>query len=213
MAENNDAIRFLGDINSAQRWSRRLALAAVAVSAAVCVAAVALAFSYARSNASRVYVLDQGAVLEARRAANDAQRDLEVMDHVTRFHELFYNISPNVTTINQNVNRALELADESAYRYFNDLKEQRYYSKLIDINATQQIYVDSVVVDIMSYPYRASVHASLYVLRESTISLYSLDSECTLTEVERSTKNPHGLMIHDFYAARPQLVETKERNR
>lgn len=208
----NDAIKFLSNFESRQKGLTRVAFVALAVSALVSIGAVAAAFSYVKASESKVYVLDEGAAMEARRAANGEQKDLEVIDHITRFHELFYNIAPNITTINQNVSRALELADESAYKYFEDLKEQRYFNTLININATQQISVDSVVVDIYTYPYKAKAFNSLYVLRESTIALYALETECELTEVARSVKNPHGLMMRRFYATKPRLVEQRSRN-
>ena len=105
----------------------------------------------------------------------------------------------------------MELADESAYNYFNDLKEQRYFATLININATQQIVVDSVLVAVDRYPYRARCLASLYVMRESNISMYSIQTDCELVEVARTRKNPHGLMMRKFYATKPELIETRKR--
>lgn len=208
----NDAIKFLSDINTTQKTLKTVALVAVAAAAFTCIVAVAIATARVRQAAGTVYVLNEGAAMEANRADNKAQRDLEVINHVTRFHELFFNIAPNLTMINQNTARALELADESAYKYFNDLKEQRYYSTLININATQQIYVDSVKVDVAHYPYRAVTFASLYVVRETTATQYAIKTSCELTNVVRTPKNPNGLMMHKFYATKPELIETRNRN-
>jgi conjugative transposon TraK protein len=207
----NDAIKFLNDMRSTQRGFRLVALVSLGVAALVSIAAVFLALSYVEKSKSEVFVLDQGAALEAQRATNGAQKDLEVIDHVTRFHELFFNIAPNITAINQNISRAMELADESAYKYFTDLKEQRYFATLININATQQIVVDTVAVAVDRYPYLAKTKASLYVLRESNISLYSIETECELVEVARTRTNPHGLMMRKYYATKPQLIETRPR--
>ena len=211
MAESNDAIKFLADIQSTQKGLRSVAFISLAVAAVVCVVSVFISLTFARQASSEVYVLDQGAAMEASRMKNDVQKDLEVINHVTRFHELFFNIAPNVTAMNQNISRAMELADESAYRYFNDLKEERYFSQLININATQQVSVDSVKVDVGSYPYRAVAYLSLYVLRESTVTLYSMRSQCELTNVPRTVKNTNGLMMHKFFATKPELVETRDR--
>lgn len=211
MEGQNDAIRFLADMQSTQKGLKSVAFAALGIAAAVCIISVAVSLYFVRKSAGEVYVLDQGAAMEASRMKNDTQRDLEVINHVTRFHELFFNIAPNVTTINQNISRAMELADESAYKYFNDLKEDRYFSQLININATQQIVVDSVKVDVVNYPYRAIAFGSLYVLRESTVTLYSIRTQCELTNVQRSVKNPNGLMMHKFYATKPELIETRDR--
>ncbi len=208
----NDAIKFLADMRSTQKGLRATTFAALAVCALVSVAAVFLAMRYVERGKSEIFILDEGAAIEARRAENGEQRDLEVTDHMRRFHELFFNIAPNLTTINQSVARAMELADESAYRYFTDLKEQNYFSTLIRDNITQQIVVDSVKVDVVSYPYRATAWSSLYVLRESNITLYTMRTQCEMTNVQRSVKNPHGLMIHRFHASKPEFVETRVRN-
>ena len=207
----NDAIKFLNDMRSTQKGLRSVAFVSLGVCALVCVMAVFIAFRYVEQSRSEIFVLDQGAALEAQRAKNGEQKDLEVIDHVTRFHELFFNIAPNVSAINQNISRAMELADESAYKYFSDLKEQKYFATLININATQQIVVDSVLVAVNRYPYRARCLSSLYVMRESNITRYSLQSDCELVEVARTRKNPHGLMIRKFYAGKPEFVETRNR--
>lgn len=207
----NDGIKFTTDLISSFKGMKLLTWAAVITCAFVCTASVAFAFRYAKQQEMKIYILEKGSIMEAVRAENGAQRDLEVIDHVTRFHELFYNIAPNVTTINQNINRALELADKSAYQYFNNLKEKRYFQTLIDINATQQISVDSVKVDIMQYPYRVKAYSSLYVLRESTITLYKMESSCNVVEAGRTQRNPHGLMITNYYAENPKLIESRNR--
>jgi len=207
----NDGIKFTTDLISSFKGMKLLTWGAVISSVLVCTLSVALSFRYAKQQEFKIYVLEKGSIMEAVRAENGAQRDLEVIDHVTRFHELFYNIAPNITTINQNINRAFELADKSAYQYFNNLKERQYFQTLIDINATQQISVDSVKVDIMSYPYKVRAYSSLYVLRESTIALYKMQSSCDVVEAGRTKSNPHGLMITNYYAENPKLVESRNR--
>lgn len=207
----NDAVRFLANMQSSQRGLRNVALAALFVAAVVAVGASFLALDYVRKSEDNVYVLDQGAVLELRRATNGEQKDLEVIDHVTRFHELFYNISPNVTTINENTARALELADESAYRVFNDLKEQSHYANMIQRNASQQIIVDSVAVNVLTYPYQVTTFCTLYILRETKIFQYTMRTKCEVLEVQRSRKNPHGLMMTRYFAEDPELVKSVTR--
>lgn len=210
--KDNDAIQFLGDMKTTLTSNRLVMLLSVGLAAVIALGSLILYHKHTDKIESNIYVIDQGSVLQASRTSNGAQRDLEVIDHVTRFHELFYNIAPNVNTINQNINRALELADESAYKYFSDLKENRYFTQLININATQQISVDSVHVDINTYPYRAEAFNTLYILRNSNISKYSMRTTCELTEISRTPTNPHGLLIGKFFADKAILLETRDRN-
>lgn len=209
--KENDAIQFTSNIQSSFKGMKISMYVMAALCAVICIANAKISAGKVDAAARNIYVIDQGSVLQANRADNGEQRDLEAMDHVRRFHELFYNLSPNVNLINQNIERALNLADESAYDYFNDQKEANYYSRLIDINATQQISIDSIKVNILTYPYQAETYASLFVLRESNISYYTMRTTCTLTETERSSDNPHGLMIGNFYATKPEFQGTNRR--
>lgn len=211
MEKKNDAIKFLEDMQSSFKKMKMVIICMTIVTCFSVVASYFYAHNEARNSKEQIYILDQGSILEAKRSSNEAQRDLEVIDHVTRFHEMFFNLAPNITTINQNISRALELSDESAYKYFSDLKESNYFSSIINLNATQQIQVDSVRVDVSIYPYSAETFATLYILRESTISKYTINSSCRVNEVIRTKKNPHGLMITKFFADKAKHIETRNR--
>ena len=208
----NDGIKFLSDISSSFKKMKFVSITAAAICILVSLGSVAFSFHYANAQKEQVYVLDEGSVLAAYRSDNSVQKDLEVINHCTRFHELFFNMAPNINTINQNVDRALELADESAYNYYSDLREQQYFSRLIQANATQQIVVDSVKVNVDSYPYAARTYASVYILRESNITKYEFRSLCGLHETNRTQTNPHGLMIERFQVEKFNKLETRKRN-
>ena len=51
-------------------------------------------------------------------------RPAEAREHVRRFHELFFGLSPQKDAIEHNINRALQLADKSAYHYYVDFAEK-----------------------------------------------------------------------------------------
>ena len=52
--------------------------------------------------------------------SQDAQqnRPVEAREHIRRFHELFFTLSPDKNAIESNVQRALYLSDESAIGYY-----------------------------------------------------------------------------------------------
>ena len=211
MKDSNSAIQFLADIQAGVKRSRIASIAVAAIAAVTVVASLVYTYTYTLSQKEQVYVLDQGAVLSAFKADNGVQKDLEIINHVTRFHELLFNLSPNIEMINANARKALELADGSAYDFFRDLQEKQYYSRLISINAVQQIQVDSVKFDLSAYPYTARTYSSLYILRESVIAKYDYRTACELVDVERSLTNPHGLLIRKFREEHNELVETRKR--
>ena len=49
-------------------------------------------------------------------------RPVEAREHIRRFHELFFSLSPDKSAIESNVQRALYLSDESAIGYYRNLQ-------------------------------------------------------------------------------------------
>lgn len=58
-------------------------------------------------------------------------RPVEAREHVKRFHELFFTLSPDKNAIESNIKRSLFLADKSAFNYYRDLSEKGYYNRII----------------------------------------------------------------------------------
>lgn len=207
----NDIIRFQKSIETSFRRTKFLTGMTIALCSLVAVVSVFASYSFAREQKAQIYVLDKGQSFLALQSDGMATKDLEIMDHVTRFHELFFNMAPNANAIIQNVNRALVLSDKSVYDYYSDLSEQGFYARLVQANITQQMVVDSVKVDISTYPYTARCYAHQYMIRESNITTYEFESTCQLMETSRSKDNPHGLMIEKFVVARNESLGTKKR--
>lgn len=206
------AIRFLADIGSTMKTLRTVALVAVVLTALVSLLAFYLSASMIGKAQDVIYVVENGTAQAATRALSDSERDKEVMSHLTMFHMLLYDAIPNIAIINERHALAMEMADESVWRYLKDLEESRYFSTIVDLNMSQQIQVDSMNVNIDVYPYRAEVFTSLTVMRASTIAVYFLRTECTLTNTPRSRENPAGLLVGDFYADKPVLLDRRQRS-
>ena len=191
---------------------RRVCIATVAVSAAVVLVTLIASYGFVRAERETVYVLDRGTASSATASDGDAQRELEVRDHVSRFHELMFNLAPSAEAIRSSVDRALLMSDRSAYNYWQDLSERGFYSRLVSANISQTFSADSIRTDMASYPYGAEVFGKLYLIRESNITLYDVHTTCRLVDVGRSTDNPHGLMIEQFRVVSNDKVETRRRN-
>ena len=171
-----------------------------------------MAFSYAEKQRQKIYVLDQGkSLLLALQTDAIMNKELEIKDHVSRFHELMFTLSPQKQSIQENLDRAFNLSDRSAYEYSQDLAEKGYYSRLISANISQQMIVDSVKFEDDSYPYKIRTYARQYVIRESSMSEYSFVSTCQITNIGRSDVNPHGLLIEKFNVIENNLIESRKR--
>ena len=128
-------------------FRRQSLLTIVAVGGALVFALVVglSALSYAEKQRQKIYVLDQGkSLLLALQTDAILSKDVEIRDHVTRFHELMFTLSPQKQTIQENLDRAFNLADRSAFDYSQDLAEKGYYARIVSANISQQMLVDSV---------------------------------------------------------------------
>ncbi len=132
-------------------------------------------------------------------------RPVEAREHIKRFHELFFTLSPDKAAIESNITRALFLVDKSAFRYYQDMSEKGYYNRIISGNINQAITVDSVACDFNSYPYRAVTYARQMIIRESNLTERSLVTRCDLINSVRSDNNPHGFVMERF-----EILENKD---
>lgn len=208
----DNLIKYFDNIDSSFRKMKFLTIASLICAGCVCLLSVGIAAWSSEHARESVYVIEKGSAVMARRSHEDANRDMEAADHVTRFHELMFNLSPSSESIKRNVDRALLMSDRSAYDYWMDLSERGFYQRLVSANVSQEIVVDSVKVDMQSYPYGAITYGKLFLLRESNITSYQFESTCRLVEVERSPSNPHGMMIEKFLVTRNDNLGTRKRN-
>ena len=200
------------DIEKSFKSQNRLTVVAVAGSLLFALVVGVYALTFAEKQREKIYVLDQGkSLLLALQTDAILSKDVEIRDHVTRFHELMFTLSPQKQTIQENLDRAFNLADRSAYEYSQDLAEKGYYSRLVSANISQQMIVDSGAVVSRVSPYRVRSYAEQYAARESTVSQYSVVSACQLINAGRSDVNPHGLIIEKFKVVENNLVETRKR--
>ena len=208
----DNLIKYFDNIDSSFMKMKFLTIASLICAGCVCVLSVGIAAWSSEHARDSVYVIEKGSAVMARRSHEDANRDMEAADHVTRFHELMFNLSPSSESIKRNVDRALLMSDRSAYDYWMDLSERGFYQRMVSANVSQEIVVDSVKVDMQSYPYGAITYGKLFLLRESNITSYQFESTCRLVEVERSPSNPHGMMIEKFLVTRNDNLGTRKRN-
>lgn len=189
----------LKNIETSFRQIRLFSMVFLALCAVVTVWSVWSSYRFAERQREKIYVLDNGKSLMLALSQDLSQnRPAEAREHVRRFHELFFSLSPQKDAIEHNIHRALLLADKSAYHYYVDLAEKGYYNRLISGNINQVVQVDSVACDFNSYPYKARTYARQMIIRESNVTERSLVTECRLQNAVRSDDNPNGFIIEHF---------------
>jgi conjugative transposon TraK protein len=167
---------------------------------------------FAEKQRQKIYVLDKGKSLILALSQDLSQnRPVEAREHIRRFHELFFTLSPDKNAIESNINRAMFLADKSVYNYYKDLVEKGYFNRIITGNINQNLLVDSVVVNFKNYPYSAATYARQIIIRESNITERSLVTSCKLINSVRSDNNPHGFAIENFRVKENRDIQTIDR--
>ena len=202
----------LKNIETSFRQIRLFGIVFVCACAVIAIASVCCSLNFAEKQREKIYVLDNGKSLMLALSQDMSQnRPAEAREHVRRFHELFFTLSPDKSAIQHNIDRALILADKSAYNYYTDYVEKGYYNRIIAGNVNQVLQVDSVVCDFNNYPYTAKTYAKQLIIRQSNVTTRSLITTCRLTNSSRSDDNPNGFIIEGLTILENQDLQTVKR--
>ncbi|NLU94844.1 conjugative transposon protein TraK [Chitinophaga sp. Ak27] len=193
------------NVDSAFRYIRMVSLMVITGSIALCLYTIYKSFEMAKAKNEKVYVLVNGKALEAYGSERKDNFAVEAKDHIKTFHTYFFTLSPDDKAIEANMSKALYLADESAKRQYDDLKEANYYSNIISSNVNQTIRIDSVTLDMNGNQARFRCYAIQTLTRPTSILSRSLETAGDLREISRSDNNPHGFLIERW-----KILENKD---
>ena len=189
----------LTNIETSFKQIRLFGIVFVCLCAAITIFSLWSAYDFAEKQRQKIYVLDGGKSLMLALSQDLSQnRPVEAREHVRRFHELFFTLSPDKSAIEGNIRRALMLSDKSAFNHYKDLSEKGYYNRIISGNIIQNLAIDSISCDFDAYPYRVATYARQMIIRESNVTERSLVTTCRLLNSVRSDNNPHGFTIEAF---------------
>ncbi|MES2648073.1 MAG: conjugative transposon protein TraK [Bacteroidota bacterium] len=186
------------NIDTAFRYIRLFTLVIVTGSLALCGLVLYKSYQLAALTQSKVYVIANGKALEAFASERKDNISVEAKDHVAMFHYYLFTLDPDEKVIQANINKALYLADVSAKRQYENLKENGYYANIIAGNISQKVSIDSVNVNTISYPYYFVCYAKQQIIRTTSIATRSLITEGYLRNVSRSDNNSHGFLIEKW---------------
>ena len=202
----------LKNIETSFRQIRLYSIIFLVLCSVVVVWSVYSSYDFAEKQREKIYVLDGGKSLMLALSQDLSQnRPAEAREHVRRFHELFFTLSPDKSAIEHNVKRALLLAGKSAYNYYSDFAEKGYYNRIISGNINQVLKVDSVVCNFDTYPYQARTYAKQMIIRASNVTERSLVTTCRLLNSSRSDDNPNGFTIEGFTIIENKDLQTVKR--
>lgn len=189
----------LRNIDTAFKHVKAFSIGAIVVSFLCMVFCIYKSYRLVTESAERIYVLHNGKVLEALAADRRANLPVELRDHIRTFHGYFFSVSPDDGAIKRDMDKALYLADESAKKEYDNLRESGFYNRMIAANISQEIDVDSIALSLDNYPYQFTCFATEKLVRSSGISYRKLVTAGEVRALEdRSDENPHGFLIQKW---------------
>lgn len=168
-------------------------------------------YQFVESSQARIYILANGKALEAFSAERKDNIPVEARDHVRMFHHFFFTLHPDDKTIQTNIKKALYLADGSAQRQYDNLRENGYYANIISGNISQEIVIDSIQINVDQYPYYFRCNAKQLIIRTTSTVTRSLITEGYLRNVSRSDNNSHGFLIEKWKTIENRDLKTENR--
>ena len=170
-------------------------------------------FAFIDKHRSQIYVLADGQSLLLAKSTNIRDnRPVEAKDHVKRFHQLFFSLDPDEQVINARMQEALYYGDNSVQSQYQNLKESGYFTGVVGANISQELIVDSIVLNNTQTPYFVQFYGKLKIIRASTITYRWLITECFLRDVTRTDNNPHGFLIEKWTIKRNQDINIIDRS-
>ena len=160
---------------------------------------------------NKIYVLAGDKALEAYASGRKDNISVEARDHVKMFHIYFFTLDPDEKSIQVNLTKALYLADASAKKQYDALKETGYYAGVISGNISQQVSIDSVLVDAQIEPYAFRCYATIKITRPTSIVTRNLVTQGYLRNVSRSDHNAHGFLIEKWETLENRDLKTETR--
>ncbi len=196
----------LKDIQTIHSLTKVYLIGITTIAVVVSIFAIFQSYQFAESQREKIYVLDNGkSLILALQQDINQSRPAEAKAHVQRFHELFFTLTPNLESIERNINQALQLSDETPAFYYKERKSKQYYEHIVQGGIICEIFTDSVVVNMDKYPYEATYYGKTTFMRSTDIEYFSIVSHQLLINSPRTDSNPHGFVlgkwnIKDFHS-------------
>ena len=203
--------RQLKNIDSAFKFVRGFCLLLVTGSLLICCYSIYKSAAAVTEAKQKIYILANGKILEAFAADRKDNIPVEARDHIKMFHQYFFTLDPDDKVIQSNLTKALYLADASAKRAYDNLKENGYYANVISGNISQQISVDSVQIDLNQYPFYFRCFGTEKIIRPTSTVTRDLITEGYLRNVSRSDNNPHGFLIERWNTIENKDIKIENR--
>lgn len=201
----------LKQIDSAFRLVRGFCAVIILACLLICVFAIYKTTATVKASHEQLYILADGKILQVTASSRKENIPVEARDHIRMFHQFFFTLDPDDKVIQSNILKALYLADGTAKRAYDNLKEKGYYANIISGNISQSIAIDSIQINADQYPIYWRCYATEKITRATSIVTRNLITEGFLRDVSRSDNNPHGFLIERWNTIENKDIKMEQR--
>jgi len=199
----------LKNIDTAFQHIRRFSYLLIAAVVVILCFGIYKSYDFADRAQNRVRILYDGKVLQTFLSDRKHSLPVELRDHIKTFHQDFFDLVPDDKQINASISKALYLADESAKRQYDDLREKGYYANLIAGNISQQVSIDSIALNLDQQPYAFTCYATEHLTRSTSTATRKLVTQGRIRQLNTETdNNPHGFLIQDWEVLHNDDIDT-----
>lgn len=145
---------------------------------------------------NQVYVIKNGIPALAEKVDRSESFDIEAKSTIKTFHRLFFTLPPDDRYIEQTINEALYLIDESGVKQRNALLDKGFYSDILSHSANFTIICDSIALDPeqMTFIY----YGKQRIEKKYSLTTRELITTGSLRPITRTENNPFGYLIVDY---------------
>jgi conjugative transposon TraK protein len=202
----------LKNIESAFRHIRLFSFILILAAVLLSCYSIYKSYAFAERLQQQVVILPDGKAMQAIISTRKDNIPVEGRRHVNDFHTYFFTLAPDDKAIEENIKKALYLADGSAKRVYDDLKENGYYSQVISSNISQELQVDSIVVHQERHPYYFKFYGKERIMRPMSVTIRSLITEGYLRDLQtRTDNNPNGFLIEKWSILENKDIQVQKR--
>lgn len=165
----------------------------------VVLCAVGFGLRFKMRQGEKVYALQgEESVMCALNQNTTENRPVEAKATIVSFHHLFFELYPDMDAIHYQVERALSMADNSAYEMYDNMTLNGFYRQVVEAGIVCQYKCDSVVTDFSRYPYGAIMYGKTAIVRRSSTTIRELITSCELKNCPRTEATPNGFLIENL---------------
>lgn len=199
------------NIDTAFRQMRMLTFMVVGCAILLCGFTIYKSFEMAKTVQGKIYVLANEQAVKAYATDRKDNLSVQAKSHIKNFHRLFFTLSPDEQQIQQGIGSALYLADQSAKKQYDNLREANYYISIVSGNVNTALSVDSIALDLSARPMTFTFYGKQEITRPTSIVVRNLITSGSLREVGQSDHNPHGFLIEKWKIVQNTDISVKSR--